>query len=70
MAGHSEAECLGCGREFKVPTMLFNMAERYSDGRLVLFCGKACNFKFVERIGRETQEKDMRELLERLENPS
>ncbi len=50
--------------------MLFNMAERYSDGRLVLFCGKACNFKFVERIGRETQEKDMRELLERLENPS
>lgn len=70
MAGSSDAECLGCDRTFKVPSMLFKMAERYSDGRLVLFCGKACNLKFVARIGRESQEREMLELIERLENPS
>jgi hypothetical protein len=49
--------------------MLLKMAEKYSDGRAVLFCSKSCNFKFVESIGREAQESQMRELLERLENP-
>ena len=69
MAGHSEAECLGCAKPVKVPSMLLSMAEKYSDGRAVIFCGKACNLKFVESIGRAAQESQMRELLERLENP-
>jgi hypothetical protein len=69
MAGHSSANCLGCGREFRVPTMLFDMAEKYSDGRPVIFCGKSCNFKFVSQIGRKAQERQMQELIERLENP-
>ena len=67
MGGYSEATCLGCGRLFKVPTALFNMAEYY-DGKPVLFCKRACNLKFVARMGQESQEQQMRELIERLEN--
>lgn len=68
-AGSSEAECLACSRKFKVPSAIYKMAERYDDGKIVLFCGRPCNLKFVERLGQQAQERQMRELIERLENP-
>jgi hypothetical protein len=43
------------------------MAERYEDGRIVLFCSRSCNLKFVAKIGLQSQEKKMRELIESLE---
>ena len=69
-AGHSEAPCLGCGRVFKVPTAIYKMAEHYDDGRIVLFCKRACNVKFIATLGQEGQEEQMKSLIERLENPT
>ncbi len=68
MDGYSEAPCLGCSRTFRVPNALFKVAEKYKDGRIVLFCSRSCNFSFIEKEGRTDQEKQMKELLERLEN--
>ncbi len=67
MDGRSEAQCLGCEARFAVPTRVYNMAERYEDGRIVLFCSRSCNLKFVAKIGLQSQEKKMRELIESLE---
>lgn len=64
----ASAGCLGCGKQFRLPTRLVSMAERYHDGRLVLFCNRSCNLKFVEKIGKQGQEDQMRELIDRLEN--
>lgn len=66
MDGSSEARCLGCGRKFKVPSTLMKMAE-YFNGQPLLFCKRACNLDFVSRLGRAGQEKQMQELISRLE---
>lgn len=68
MDGRSEAKCLGCDKTFSVPTRLLQMAEKYGDdGDVVLFCSRSCNLSFVARIGRQSQEQKMQDLIDSLE---
>lgn len=60
------ASCLGCGKKFNVPGRLAMMAERYEDGRLVLFCDRRCNVEFVRRESEKLRVRKIQEIIDRV----
>jgi len=57
-------QCLGCTKSMNMPDGVVKMAERV-DGKCVAFCSRACNLKFVKRMGEKAQDENLRKLMEK-----